>query len=835
MTAEIRHLETPPGPSRMATPQLRTLVVCDIADSTALVERMGDQNAANIIRKHDRLARALIEQHRGREIDKTDGFLLLFERPVQAAAFALDYQRGLKHLSAAEGVVVRARVGIHMGDVVIWENAPEDVARGAKPIEVEGLVKPVAARLAQLARPQQILMSSAAAGIAHRAEGELGAASRRVHWKDHGKYSFKGLPEALDVVEVGEDDVAPLHAPKSGRTAKRVLPWWRRPLTLAAEAAMLAIAIGVSAWFLLQSPPTLAFSARDWVVVGNVQNHTNQQQLGTPLDAAFKIGLEQSQYVNVIPDMQVDNALKRMEKPVGTPVNRSIGSDIAMREGARALILPSLAQVGGRVQISAEVIDPHTGVTVYSDSTQADSEQQILPATDKLLGKLRSRLGESLASIEKTSMPLQQITTGNLDALRAFSKAEETLGRGKIEDGVLLLNEALRLDPNFALAWARLATIQNAYLNDPRASYASLQKAEANRDRLSARERLAVDATVGQYQNADKWVANWQTAAQLYPDYSSAQQNLGVGLWWYQHKLKESIPHLRAVAESNNPMRGISWVSLGAVETELGDYKAAKEDMRRGLKLIAVLPHFEDVAPDLAQRDYTAVLARLDAAPSALPASIQAEKEVRYAAVAIDRGQLDIAKPYLDKAAQYAAQAASKEQQARVGLARVALALAQNSVDAEMQLKTLIDSEIMRLKTSGQALDGSAPLHLAIAAMLAARHGQPGWARAALDASREVSLDHGYYDRAALWRTADCETQYISAPKDRIACLEKLVDGREYFQTHVALMLAYRADGDAANAHAQAQWLDAHRGQAVAELENEPGLIPNLLALRQAQ
>jgi putative peptide modification system cyclase len=686
-----------------------------------------------------------------------------------------------------------------------------------------------------LARPQQILMSSAAAGIAHRAEGELDAnASRQVHWKDHGKYSFKGLPEPLDVVEVGENDIAPLHAPKSGRTAKKILPWWRRPLTLAGEAAMLLVAIGVGAWFVLQSPPTLAFAARDWVVVGNVQNHTNQNQLGAPLDAAFKIGLEQSQYVNVIPDMQVDNALKRMEKPAGTLVNRTIGSDIAMREGARALILPSLAQVGGRVQISAEVIDPHTGVTVYSDSTQADNEAQILPSTDKLLGKLRSRLGESLASIQKTSMPLQQITTGNMDALRAFSKAEEMLGRGKVEDGVLLLNEALRLDPDFGLAWARLATIQNAWLNDPRASYASLQKAEANRDRLSARERLAVDATIGQYQDADKWVANWQTAVQLYPDYSSAQQNLGLGLWWYQHKLKEAVPHFKAVAESNNPMRSLSWISLGAVETELGNYKVAKADMQKGLKLVAVLPHFEDVAPDLAQRDYAAVLARLDAAPAALPASIQAEKELRYAAVAIDRGQLDVAGPYIDKAARFATQAASREQQARVELARVAFALAQKSGDAGTQLKGLIDSEIERLKASGQALDGSAPIHLAIAAMLAARHGRPEWAREALDASREASLDHGYYDRAALWRTADCETQHISAPKDRIACLARLVDGREYFQTRVALMLAYRADGDAANARAQAQWLAAHRGQAVAELENEPGLIPNLLALRQA-
>ena len=72
MTAEIHHLETTPGPGRMATPQLRTLVVCDIADSTALVERMGDQSAANIIRKHDRLARALVEKPEAIEWTEAD-------------------------------------------------------------------------------------------------------------------------------------------------------------------------------------------------------------------------------------------------------------------------------------------------------------------------------------------------------------------------------------------------------------------------------------------------------------------------------------------------------------------------------------------------------------------------------------------------------------------------------------------------------------------------------------------------------------------------------------------------------------------------------------------
>lgn len=834
MTAEIHQLETTPGPGRMATPQLRTLVVCDIADSTALVERMGDQNAANIIRKHDRLARALVEQHRGREIDKTDGFLLLFERPVQAAAFALDYQRGLKHLSAAEGVVVRARVGIHMGDVVIWENAQEDVARGAKPIEVEGLVKPVAARLAQLARPQQILMSSAAAGIAHRAEGELGVnAARHVHWKEHGKYSFKGLPEALDVVEVGEDDVAPLHAPKSGRTAKKILPWWRRPLTLAAEAALLVIAIGVGAWFVLQSPPTLAFNARDWVVVGNVQNHTNQDQLGTPLDAAFKIGLEQSQYVNVIPDMQVDSALKRMEKPADTPVNRIIGSDIAMREGARALILPSLAQVGGRIQISAEVIDPHTGVTVYSDSTQADSEQQILPATDKLLGKLRSRLGESLASIQKTSLPLAQITTGNLDALRAYAQAETALGNGKLKDAESLLHEALHLDPDFAMAWVRLATVQLAYLDDPAAAHTSISKAESERDRLSNRERLYADGVAAHFKDAQAWVGSWRALIQMYPDEIPAHANLGEGLLWDEHKLADAMVQFKIVAESKHPMRGFGWYLLAMAETEQGDYRAAAAAVSRGRKLGTIAPDFEDVLPDLAQRRYSDVQARLRAVPANVAPSVEAARSIMAAAVQVDQGRDADARRILSDALAAGTTNASPQLHDDLVLQRVALDLSDGQSGATDELGTLIDADVARATKAGSAAGGETSIELSLEAMLAMRAGQPKLAQQALDASRSMALDHGYYDRAAMWRTADCEAQYADSPEQRIGCLLKLVDGREYTQTHAALMLAYQADGDTGNARKQAEWLLAHRGQAVAE--SREALIMNLVAQREAQ
>ncbi|HQZ63300.1 MAG TPA: adenylate/guanylate cyclase domain-containing protein, partial [Dokdonella sp.] len=191
---------------------LRTLLLCDLVDSTALVERLGDREAAELIRKHDRLARTLADRHGGQEIDKTDGFMMMFERPIQAVAFALDYQRGLRQLNAAEKSTLAARVGIHVGDVVVWDNSSEDIAKGAKPVEVEGLVKPVTSRLMNLALPGQILLSNIAYDLAHRAQGELGEALEKVRWRTHGRYRFRGVPDPVAVFEVGEEGLAPLKA-----------------------------------------------------------------------------------------------------------------------------------------------------------------------------------------------------------------------------------------------------------------------------------------------------------------------------------------------------------------------------------------------------------------------------------------------------------------------------------------------------------------------------------------------------------------------------------------------------------------------------------------------
>ena len=128
-------------------PQMRTVLMTDLADSTALVEQLGDATAAELFRAHDELVLQLQQSWRGRLIDRSDGMLLLFERPIDGLGFVLGYHRGLEEIGVDYGVEPKARAGLHVGEVLIWRNSADAVSVGAKAVEVEGLAKQMAARL----------------------------------------------------------------------------------------------------------------------------------------------------------------------------------------------------------------------------------------------------------------------------------------------------------------------------------------------------------------------------------------------------------------------------------------------------------------------------------------------------------------------------------------------------------------------------------------------------------------------------------------------------------------------------------------------------------------
>ena len=195
--------------------EFRALLLTDVVDSTRLAEELGDAAMAEVWVAHDRVARVLLATWGGREIDKTDGMLLLFEAAADAVSYALALHSALGQLA----VPLTARAGLHVGPVILRENAEADVARGAKPLEVDGLAKPIAARVMSIALPGQTLLTS-------EARDQLGKTSLKV--VSHGHWMLKGISEPIELFEAGQPD-ARFVAPADGEKVYRVVrvgDWW---------------------------------------------------------------------------------------------------------------------------------------------------------------------------------------------------------------------------------------------------------------------------------------------------------------------------------------------------------------------------------------------------------------------------------------------------------------------------------------------------------------------------------------------------------------------------------------------------------------------------------
>ncbi|MEO7939083.1 MAG: tetratricopeptide repeat protein [Burkholderiaceae bacterium] len=189
--------------------EFRALLLTDVVDSTRLSEQLGDTGMADVWFRHDRLARDLLPLWRGREIDKTDGMLLMFDSAADAAGYAMAYHKGIAGL----GVAMQARAGLHVGLVQLRDNSAADVGRGAKPLEVDGLAKPIAARVMSVALPGQTLASAQAC----MALGEIGPGKHGLQALSHGHWQLQGLNEPIELFQIGDASCA--FAPPS-ETAK---------------------------------------------------------------------------------------------------------------------------------------------------------------------------------------------------------------------------------------------------------------------------------------------------------------------------------------------------------------------------------------------------------------------------------------------------------------------------------------------------------------------------------------------------------------------------------------------------------------------------------------
>jgi len=412
---------TPPSPS---LPAIRTLLLCDLVASTKLVERLGDAAAADLLARHDRIARDLLPAFNGREIDKSDGFLLLFDRPIEAVRFALAYQARLRELGAAINTTITARVGIHLGEVVLRENSREDVARGAKPLEVEGLPKAIAARVMSLAGDGRILLTRTAYDFARRAA--VGASDEaQLHWAVHGRYRLAGVEDLLEVCEVAAPGAEALAPPPNSEKAHRVV----------AEAAPVAAA--AAPWpTVAAAEPVLAVLAFD-----NLSSDPEMQ--------FFSDGVSEE----IIQRLARGANLKVIGRTSSFQFRGERKAEAAQSLQCSHLLDGSIRRAVGRVRVSAHLMEVASHTTLWSERYDRGLED-IFAVQDEISESIAQALDQAFSRV-----PTPVLEPAVYDLYLRSSPKSYAPDELRTHVGVLEL--VTQRAPQFAAAWGRLAYLRS--------------------------------------------------------------------------------------------------------------------------------------------------------------------------------------------------------------------------------------------------------------------------------------------------------------------------------------------------------------------------------------
>lgn len=276
------------------------------------------------------------------------------------------------------------------------------------------------------------------------------------------------------------------------------------------------------------SAPVSAFRAGGWVVLADFENRTDDKVLAHTVKESLSIALQQSKYVNVLPRDQVFDALRRMERADSAPLDEATGLDLCEREGAQVLLAGTVVESGGTFQVNVRAIESATGSPLFAESVRFSRREDLFGRVDELARRVRERLGESLAGIQHASTPLDKVTTASIDALRQYTLAADALARGAMDDAQPLLDAALTLDPNFAIAHRAIARVYSTQ-GQRVLELEHLQRAYDLREGVTPRERQFIEgAYYGAHEKYNDAAASYSVLARLYPDDADAQYELAV-------------------------------------------------------------------------------------------------------------------------------------------------------------------------------------------------------------------------------------------------------------------------------------------------------------------
>ncbi|MEN8121839.1 MAG: tetratricopeptide repeat protein [Bacteroidota bacterium] len=299
------------------------------------------------------------------------------------------------------------------------------------------------------------------------------------------------------------------------------------------RVSSLVVIGSVLALFLFYSGKAISFTERDWIVITDFENLTEETIFDHSLNTAFKISIDQSRYVNVITRKRMQDVLKRMKKENFEHVGEELGREIAIREGIKVCIVPGISKVGAQYILTAKIQEAKTGTIFRSEILYAQNQDEIIEMLDQLSKKIRRNLGESRYEISGQSKALAMVTTPILDALKEFSLGIENHINMNFENAIIHYENAIRIDSNFTAAKASLGNLLYERF-DKEKGRVWLEDAILSIDDLTDKEKYGILAfyAVNIENDLLKGIEMTRTRTELYPDDPIAHSNLG---WYYQN------------------------------------------------------------------------------------------------------------------------------------------------------------------------------------------------------------------------------------------------------------------------------------------------------------
>ncbi len=377
----------------------------------------------------------------------------------------------------------------------------------------------------------------------------------------------------------------------------------KRHKVAAAIIALLVIAATGSAFYLYKRNSN-RLTERDTVLLTDFVNTTGEPVFDGTLKQALAVHLGQTPFLNLYPEERVRETLRFMGRSPDDRITRDVGREICERQGIKAMLTGSIASLGSHYVITLEAMNPRSGDSIAREHIEAESKEKVLSALGTAASNLRQKLGESLSSIQKYDVSIEQATTSSLEALKAFAMGNEERARGRARESLTFYKRAIDIDPNFAMAWARIG-VHYGNFEQLEVAKQYVQKAYDLRDRVSERERLYITEKYYTYITGemDKTIETLQTWTRLYPNDFIPHNNLLINykfLGRYEEALKEGFEAIRLSPNNVNARDNTIGTFIA-----LGRFDEAEQATREGQKINpdALHTHFHDYFLAFFRRD----------------------------------------------------------------------------------------------------------------------------------------------------------------------------------------------------------------------------------------